>query len=92
MTFGHAIQTCLRTYVDFEGRASHPQFWWFILFINLVGVGLNAGNLVMPRGTISIGLHRTTSEAPWRVCGQSQRCSRPSLSPSGGCGMLDTQG
>jgi uncharacterized membrane protein YhaH (DUF805 family) len=31
-----AVQTCLRKYVGFSGRASRPEFWWFFLFIIVV--------------------------------------------------------
>ena len=27
-----ATVTCLTKYVDFDGRASRPEFWWFFLF------------------------------------------------------------
>jgi hypothetical protein len=52
MSFGQAIQTCLRKYTDFEGRASRSECWWFILFISLIAAGLNAVNLVTPDGVI----------------------------------------
>ena len=32
MNFVQAVQVCLRKYVDFEGRAARPEFWWFALF------------------------------------------------------------
>ena len=32
MNFSQAVATCLRKYVDFSGRASRPEFWWFFLF------------------------------------------------------------
>lgn len=32
MNFVQAVQVCLRKYVDFEGRASRSEFWWFALF------------------------------------------------------------
>jgi len=33
MNFGQAISVCLqKKYVDFSGRASRPEFWWFFLF------------------------------------------------------------
>jgi len=32
MSFVQAVQVCLRKYVDFEGRASRSEFWWFALF------------------------------------------------------------
>jgi len=36
MSFVQAVQVCLRKYVDFEGRASRSEFWWFALFQLLV--------------------------------------------------------
>jgi len=38
MNFVQAVQVCLRKYVDFEGRASRPEFWWFALFQLIVMV------------------------------------------------------
>jgi uncharacterized membrane protein YhaH (DUF805 family) len=32
MNFGQAISTCFSKYVNFSGRASRPEFWWFFLF------------------------------------------------------------
>ena len=32
-----AVKTCLRKYVDFSGRASRSEFWWFVLFYVLAG-------------------------------------------------------
>ncbi len=32
MSFVDAIQSGLRQYAVFRGRASRPQFWWFMLF------------------------------------------------------------
>ena len=32
MNFGQAISTCLSNYANFSGRASRPEFWWFVLF------------------------------------------------------------
>ncbi|MBY0577059.1 MAG: DUF805 domain-containing protein [Gallionellaceae bacterium] len=39
MTFGKAISTCFAKYVDFKGRASRPEFWWFYLFTILLSWG-----------------------------------------------------
>jgi uncharacterized membrane protein YhaH (DUF805 family) len=36
MTFGQSIATCMGKYVDFNGRASRPEFWWFYLFTILI--------------------------------------------------------
>jgi uncharacterized membrane protein YhaH (DUF805 family) len=35
-TFGEAIKVCISKYVDFSGRASRSEFWYFILF-TLIG-------------------------------------------------------
>jgi uncharacterized membrane protein YhaH (DUF805 family) len=32
MTFGEAIQSGLRNYVTFSGRAPRSEYWWFFLF------------------------------------------------------------
>lgn len=36
MGFTESINTCFRKYVDFSGRASRSEFWWFALFRVLV--------------------------------------------------------
>ena len=36
MTFTESIKTCLKKYVDFNGRASRSELWWFDLFFGLV--------------------------------------------------------
>ena len=38
MTFSESIQTCFSKYADFNGRASQSEYWWFFLFILLVGI------------------------------------------------------
>jgi uncharacterized membrane protein YhaH (DUF805 family) len=35
MTFLESVRTCLTKYADFNGRASRPEFWWWVLF-NLI--------------------------------------------------------
>lgn len=45
MTFGTAISTCLRKYATFSGRATRPEFWWFVVFnaiVSTVGEVLDA--------------------------------------------------
>ena len=32
MNFLESVETCFRKYVDFKGRASRSEFWWFYLF------------------------------------------------------------
>ena len=38
MTFTESVKTCLRKYVDFNGRASRSEYWWFFLFTVIVRV------------------------------------------------------
>jgi DNA-binding CsgD family transcriptional regulator len=40
LSFFDAIRVCLAKYADFTGRATRPEFWWFMLFVNLVVGGL----------------------------------------------------
>ena len=37
MSFQESIRVCLSKYADFSGRASRSEYWWFFLFIVLVG-------------------------------------------------------
>ena len=39
-TFFGAIRVCLTKYADFTGRASRSEFWWFTVFVTLVGAAL----------------------------------------------------
>ncbi len=46
MNFVEAVKTCLlEKYFTFSGRASRSEFWWFILFITVVGFVI--GGLLM---------------------------------------------
>lgn len=36
MTFSRSISTCMGKYVDFNGRAARPEYWWFSLFYILL--------------------------------------------------------
>jgi len=35
MTFTESIKVCFSKYVDFNGRASRSEYWWFALFLVL---------------------------------------------------------
>ena len=37
MSFTDAIRTCFGKYVTFSGRASRPEYWYFVLFVVLGG-------------------------------------------------------
>lgn len=38
MNFQDAIKTCFTKYADFKGRALRSEYWWYVLFIVLVGM------------------------------------------------------
>ena len=38
MNFQQAVQSGFSNYVNFRGRASRSEFWWFQLFLLLGGV------------------------------------------------------
>jgi uncharacterized membrane protein YhaH (DUF805 family) len=39
MDFMTSVKTCLaEKYADFNGRASRPEFWWFVLFCFIVNM------------------------------------------------------
>jgi uncharacterized membrane protein YhaH (DUF805 family) len=50
MTFKESILTCFKKYADFNGRASRPEFWWFVLFMFLVYA---AASVIDPSQTVS---------------------------------------
>ena len=39
MGFTQSISTCMGKYANFHGRATRSEFWWFYLFVVLVGLG-----------------------------------------------------
>ena len=55
MSFFEAIAVNFKKYATFTGVAGRPEFWWFALFVYVVGAALNALNLVTPQGTIFVG-------------------------------------
>lgn len=42
MNFQESVQECFRRYADFAGRASRPEFWWFLLFLLIANTALTA--------------------------------------------------
>jgi uncharacterized membrane protein YhaH (DUF805 family) len=36
MKFRESVSVCFRKYIDFKGRASRSEFWWFNLFVIIV--------------------------------------------------------
>lgn len=51
MTFPEAIKTVLiERYLDFNGRARRPEYWWFFLFaviVNVVTQAISGGSMLL---------------------------------------------
>jgi uncharacterized membrane protein YhaH (DUF805 family) len=47
MNFMDAVKTCFTKYVDFNGRAARPEFWWFVLFNVVVSMVLGQASHVL---------------------------------------------
>ena len=55
MSFVDAIQSVLKKYAEFNGRATRPEFWWWMLFYALVTAALNVFNVVPINNVASVG-------------------------------------
>jgi len=40
MSFGEAVSTCFRNYAVFSGRATRPEYWYWVLFMYLLYIPL----------------------------------------------------
>ena len=47
MSFGDAVRSGFDNYVNFNGRASRPAYWWWFLFGILVSAGASIIDLVL---------------------------------------------
>ena len=64
MTFGPEIRTPLRRYADFSGRSTPREFWWFLVFVALVGTAVISLDLVAADGSVRLG---TALAAVWLI-------------------------
>ena len=80
MDFAEAIRTCFTKYVDFNGRAKRPEFWWWALFVFLASLVAQwigyLPSLVVSLGTllpsIAVGarrLHDIDKSGWWQLVG-----------------------
>ena len=71
MSFTESIKTCLEKFIDFKGRASRSEYWWFVLltfvlgFIPIIGWILRLV-LLLPSLSVQVRrLHDTGRSAWW---------------------------
>jgi uncharacterized membrane protein YhaH (DUF805 family) len=78
MTFIDAVRTCFKKYADFNGCASRPEFWWWILFTVVATTALEAVDYNLSRAfsiatflpTIAVTarrLHDTDRSGWWQL-------------------------
>lgn len=60
MTFIESVKTCFRKYVDFKGRATRSEFWWFQLLGMIVGIGSSVTDAVFFSDLLIIGISPLT--------------------------------
>jgi len=80
MNFSESVQTCFSKYADFNGRAARPEYWWFVLFVVVVGVLLSfvhdllsslfyLGTLLPSLAAAARRLHDTNRSGWWQLLG-----------------------
>ena len=78
MTFQESVRVCFSKYADFSGRASRSEYWWFFLFIVLVGVATSLvsdivstifllGTLLPSLAAATRRLHDTQRSGWWQL-------------------------
>jgi uncharacterized membrane protein YhaH (DUF805 family) len=78
MNFQDSIKICFTKYVDFTGRASRPEYWWFFLFcllascvISVFSYGLSTlFSLATVLPSLAVGarrLHETNRSGWWQL-------------------------
>ncbi len=66
--FGGAVKRAFQKYARFDGRASRGEYWWFVLFSNLVYAGFFV--LALIAALLSSGIDDgSVAAAPIIVCG-----------------------
>ena len=62
MSFSEAVKSGFDHYVKFDGRASRPAYWWWFLFVILVGIASGILDAIIFNGSsvlnilVSLGL------------------------------------
>jgi uncharacterized membrane protein YhaH (DUF805 family) len=55
MSYFDAVSAGFRNYFDFQGRAIRPEFWWFMLFLFLLGLGTSVVDMGLGFGDDMMG-------------------------------------
>jgi uncharacterized membrane protein YhaH (DUF805 family) len=55
VSYFDAVSSGFRNYFDFDGRATRPEFWWFVLFLFLLGLGAAVADMSFGLGSEDMG-------------------------------------
>ena len=80
MNFQESVRTCFTKYADFSGKATRPEFWWYVLFIFLVSFILafvspllggifSLATLIPSIAVTTRRLHDTNRSGWWQLIG-----------------------
>ena len=76
MTFTESVKTCFQKYIDFSGRASRSEYWWFFLFTFIVRIVtfwipfigfIIALGLLLPSLSVTVRRLHDTNRTGWWV-------------------------
>ena len=67
VTFIQAVQRAFNKYCVFSGRASRSEYWWFILFVTIIGWVLAAPSFAASVQTIADGVNANMAAAEFSV-------------------------
>jgi uncharacterized membrane protein YhaH (DUF805 family) len=83
MGFADAVETCLKKYVVFQGRAVRSEFWFFVLFSTILGIAtyyidiwvvgypvlytIAAFGLLLPSLAVSVRRLHDTDRSGWWI-------------------------
>lgn len=50
MNFSEAVKSAFSNYINFSGRATRPEFWWWVLFVFIIlfVLGIIDGAIIAP--------------------------------------------
>lgn len=74
MTFSQSVSTCFNKYVNFSGRASRSEYWWWYLFTCILAFcggfidGLIGEDSFVFSGIVSLGTFLPTLSVGVRRC------------------------
>jgi uncharacterized membrane protein YhaH (DUF805 family) len=60
MSFGQAVGTCFSNYATFSGRATRPEYWYWVLFSIVASVVLAIIDLALPYNVLQLAFDVAT--------------------------------